>query len=470
MTHLDDALAARSWEAIARIAAAHVSMLADVGVLESGGHASLMSALDGVGRGAAPASRLADLVAAFDERTEGLSPPGIVGAASVGRGAAEVVAAVIRLILRDDLLAVGAGLHRPRSSLLDLAGVHAVTTMPAYSGGDAAQPTTFGHFLGGLIGPLGRAAGQLPRVYAMVDRSPLGAGTLASTAIEIDRERQAELLGFSSLLDNTFDAVAAVDHLVACANLAETVATGIGRFLSELIAWLRIEPGAMLLSGDWTGHEPGLPQLTPATGIIELQEMVADVVVGADAVRRLAADAPYAPITGLADRALGLTSRCLTEVAALAQRTASLLTTGLTINRALLANRAGKGFSTVSDLGDFLTIEEGLEPAAARAIAALTYRRAADEGLEASGITPEMIDGAALMVLGREVGVEFEAISRYLAPRRFIERRTVIGGPAPRALRDYLDRERERLLADERWVAETRQMIDDVFQRLDGPL
>ncbi|MGH2560830.1 MAG: lyase family protein [Thermomicrobiales bacterium] len=468
MTQLDNALAQRSWQAIGRIVTAHVTMLAEVGVLDAEGKASLLAALDGVRRGNPPASRLVDLIAAFDERTEGQSPPGVVGAAAVGRGTAEVVATVVRLILRDDLLALGDEIHRLQLSLIDLAGTHAVTTMPAYSGGVAAQPTTLGHFLGGLIGPLGRASEHLAAVYASVDHSPLGAGALASTVIEIDREQQAELLGFSTLLDNTFDAVVAVDHLAACVDLTSTVATGIGRFLSELIAWLRIEPGAFRLSTGWTGAEPGLPQLTPATGIINLQGLAAGVVADADAVRRLAAGAPYAPITGLADRALALTSRCLTDVGVLAERTGSLLTTGLDVNRALLANRAGKGFSTVSDLGDFLMIEAGLEPAPARAIASLTYRRAVEEGLEASGITPEMIDGAALMVLGREVGVEFEAISRYLAPRRFIERRTVTGGPAPQALRASFDRERGRLAADERWLTETRQRIDEANGRSDN--
>jgi hypothetical protein len=93
-------------------------------------------------------------------------------------------------------------------------------------------------------------------------------------------------------------------------------------------------------------------------------------------------------------------------------------------------------------------IEEQIEPGAAQNIAALTISRAREQGLEASGITAELIDGAALLVIGREIKVEFEAISRYLAPRRFIERRTASGAPAPAMVRAHLDAERARLAQD----------------------
>ena len=108
------------------------------------------------------------------------------------------------------------------------------------------------------------------------------------------------------------------------------------------------------------------------------------------------------------------------------------------INRAWLARNAGQALVTSGDLADFFMAEEALDPAAAREIAALTTGRAQREGLEASAITPAMIDAAALLVIGRELGIEIERLGAYLAPRRFIEKRTVLGGPAAPAVREYL--------------------------------
>jgi hypothetical protein len=70
-----------------------------------------------------------------------------------------------------------------------------------------------------------------------------------------------------------------------------------------------------------------------------------------------------------------------------------------------------------------------------------------------------MIDAAALLVIGRELGIEIERLGAYLAPRRFIEKRTVFGGPAAPAVREYLSLERNRLEADRRWLEEKRRRI-----------
>jgi len=104
------------------------------------------------------------------------------------------------------------------------------------------------------------------------------------------------------------------------------------------------------------------------------------------------------------------------------------------------------------ELAALLIEGEGLDPAAARAVAAAVVRQAMDQGLEASGITPEAIDAAALATIGRELGIEIERLGAYLAPRRFLERRTALGAPSPAATRDWLELERTRTLADERWI------------------
>jgi argininosuccinate lyase len=137
----------------------------------------------------------------------------------------------------------------------------------------------------------------------------------------------------------------------------------------------------------------------------------------------------------------------------------SLIIESIEINRAWLARNAGRSLITAADLADLLMAEEGLDPAAARNIAAQVANRALAEGLEASAITPEMIDAAALLTVSRELGIEIERLGAYLAPRRFIEKRTLLGGPAPTAIRDHLAQERTRLDEDFRWLEAKRRRI-----------
>ena len=458
-----------AWHHIGQIVAAHVVMLRDAAILDDPVAAALLTALDGVARGEPPALDFPTaLVAAFDERLDALTPATAAGAAGVARGRAEVTATAARLALREALLALAGGIDAARGALLDLAGEHAFTLMPAHAGAQPVQPTTLAHFLGGVIAPLGRAGARLQSAYAEVNRSPMGAVALASTGFPIDRERTAALLGFDDLAASTYDAVAAVDHLVVAVEAATGIAAAMRRFAAELLTWLRTEPGSLRLAAAWTaGSDAGLPQWRPPAGLARLVADARRIEGDAETVARLARDAPYGPAGEALDAALGPALAVLAGATDLADRMADLVASGLEINRAYLANRAGRDHTTSSELADFLMVEEGLSPAAARNIAAMTIRKALDQGLEASAITPELIDASALLVIGRELGVEIETIGRYLAPRRFLERRTAPGAPAPAATRAYLDQERSRLVADGRWREEARARLDDASAELE---
>jgi argininosuccinate lyase len=373
---------------------------------------------------------------------------------------------VIRLIVRDRLLAFGEAMATTRRTALDLAAANVTTLMPVFVGGQPAQPSNLGHFLGGAIGPLGRAGARLSAIYTEVNRSPLGAGTLASTGMTIERERAAELLGFDGLVINTFDAVAAVDHLVAVGDLVVSVVGEIDRLLRELSLWQRTEPGSFRLIEDWTTETADLPHLRLPTRLEALRDRIRVVATTAENLRRSAADAPYGPIGWQATALLTSLNTLFDEGITILNETSALFGNGLEVNRAYLANRAGRNHTTSSDLADFLMIEEQLDPGTAQTIAARTIARIVAEGIEVSGITPEIIDGAALMVIGRELKVELETISRYLAPRRFLERRTATGSPSAPATRAYLDQETIRLGQDQRWLTNTRERLDGVERSL----
>lgn len=458
---------ATTWQLISRIVTGHVVMLRDLGVFDDPVLVALLSAMDSVSRGQPPErGSLAAQIVAFDERLDAQTPPGAVGAAAVGRATTEVATTVSRLRLRQGLLSTAISLATLRQGLHDLASAHVTTQMPAYAGSHPVQPTTFGHVLGGIIGPLTRAGITLPPLYLQINRSPMGAGTMVSGAVAVDRERVAGLLGFDALVANTFDAVAAVDHVAAVASWVEGVAAAIRRFLEELLVWIRTEPGSFRLDERWTAYDPGLPGWAPPAGVSHLVQDAHRIAALADQARTVAHASQYAPITD-PDGLTEPLAAALRELTSLLDASRDLVTTGIEVNRAYLANRAGRGHVTSGDLAQLLIDEEGIEPATARVITALTVRRAKEEGLEASGISSDMIDAAALMHLGRDLGIEFEVISRYLAPRRFLDRRQTTGGPTAAATRAYLEAAQQDLATAQRWQAEVEGRLSNAATELD---
>ncbi|MGC4191820.1 MAG: lyase family protein, partial [Thermomicrobiales bacterium] len=435
----------------ATVLAAHLVMLQEQGVIDGHGFDALARGLDGAsaalaGASSLPVRRLLDeLVSRIDAQT----PPELSGAVSLGLAREEWIATVVRMAWRDMLdAAIDAGLGL-RAGLIDLAEAHVVTIMPAFAGNRAMQPTNLGHLLGGVIVPLRSASRRLGAAREAIDRSPLGAGILAGEILALDRERQADLLGFASPVGNTLDAVMAVEDLVEAAEAVAASVAPVRRFLRELGAWMRSDPDSFLLTDAWQVQAEISNPLVDVPEPIDLlmQRMAAIEDRCRTLVVRLR-EAAYGPVGNLADTLLDAAFSLRADVPSALADARSLLTEGITINRAYLGNRAGRSYTTGGDLAAFLMAEEGLPPSAARAIAAMVLRQLWDRKLEVSGIQQDMIDSAAMLTIGREIKVEMETLGRYLAPRRFLERRAVLGSPASASTREWLASERGDLDAD----------------------
>jgi argininosuccinate lyase len=457
------------WEAIGEALSAHIVMLRDSAIIDDASAAALLGAVANVRQGAPPEvdGSLA-LVAAFDERFDSLSAAGIAGGARIGRTSHDLAATAQWLVLRERALTLSAALDQTRAALIDLAEQHVFTLMNAWAGNTPVQPTNLAHFLTGTIAPLGRAARRLRVTVDTFDQSPMGAASLAGPGLPIDREETADLLGSAGPVESTYDALSAIDHYVALGDDARLAVAPLRRLASELLVWARTDAQAFRLAEDVLAPaDLTLPTFRPPRALERLASDARQVESGADIVARLALDLPYGPLGELGDEVVTRTVETLAGAARVAEAFLALVGASLEINRAWLARNAGRDLVTTGDLALFLMAEEGLDPASAQQIAAMTASRARQEGLEASAIGPAMIDAAALLVIGRELGVEVERLGAYLAPRRFVEKRTILGGPAAPAVREFLERERERLHADRRWLEARRHRLAQARETLE---
>jgi argininosuccinate lyase len=442
----------------ALLVTAHVAMLGKQGLIDDAAVHVLASVVDRTAVGEIEPGDLVGGLLELDARVDAQSPAGFAGATQVGRGINELIAAIARVRLREDLLDLADQVGQLREDLIDLAIQHVVTVMPVYQQGVAAQPTTLAHLLGVLIGPYGRSDAAIRQTYALVNQSPLGAGALVSTGLPIDRSDAAANAGFDGVIENTFDAVAAVDHFTAISSTLRAVLAPIRRFMSEMVTLFRTDPSSLLLHDASPRYRSELPQHAVIPAFDDLDRLVLDLEAVLDTVDRWLDRAPLEPMAEIS-RLLDRLELAFDTTKKLIDRFRSFLNREIAFNRAYLANRANRNHTTVGELADYLMLEEQIPPAQARAMTARVMAQLDDEGLDTSGITSAMIDTAGMLVLGRELGIEFESLSKYLAPRRFIERRGGFGGPAPSATREWLTREQATLVSDRAWTAERRASL-----------
>ncbi|WLI72015.1 argininosuccinate lyase [Halomonas alkalicola] len=147
------------------------------------------------------------------------------------------VATDIRLFLRDEIDRVAAELARLRRGLIELADREADTIMPGFTHLQTAQPVTFGHHLLAWHEMLARDHERLLDCRRRLNVMPLGAAALAGTTYPIDRHVTAELLGFARPAENSLDAVSDRDFAIEFTAFASLLLMHLSRMSEELVLW-----------------------------------------------------------------------------------------------------------------------------------------------------------------------------------------------------------------------------------------
>ncbi len=154
-----------------------------------------------------------------------------------GRSRNDQVATDIRLYLRDEIDAIQVELTRLQTALIDLAEREADAIMPGFTHLQVAQPVTFGHHMLAWLEMLLRDGQRLADCRKRMNIMPLGSAALAGTSYPIDREFTAKLLGFEGVTENSLDAVSDRDFAIEFCAAASLLMTHLSRFSEELILW-----------------------------------------------------------------------------------------------------------------------------------------------------------------------------------------------------------------------------------------
>ena len=348
-----------------------------------------------------------------------------------GRSRNDQVATDVRLWLRatvDDALA---GIRKLQESILDLAEIHADTVMPGFTHLQVAQPVTFGHHLMAYFEMLQRDAGRLADCRKRLNRLPLGAAALAGTSYPIDREMVARELGFDGVCENSLDAVSDRDFAIEFTAAAALVMTHLSRFSEELILWSSPRFGFVDIADRFCTGSSIMPQ-KKNPDVPELVRGKTGRVNGhLVALLTLMKAQPLAYNKDNQEDKEGLFDTADTLLVTL-EIYADMLR-GVKVDKAAMRQAASEGFSTATDLADYL-VKRGLPFRDAHEAVARAVRLAVDKGCDLADLSLAELQGFSALVA--------EDVFAVLTLEGSLASRNHIGGTAPARVRQAIARAR----------------------------
>jgi argininosuccinate lyase len=344
------------------------------------------------------------------------------------------VATDIRLWLRGTIDEIVAALEALQRALLATASQHTDTIMPGFTHLQVAQPVTFGHHLLAYVEMFARDAERILDCRRRVNRLPLGAAALAGTSYPIDREHVARTLGFEGLCENSLDAVSDRDFAIEFCAAAALVMTHVSRLSEELVLWMSPRVGFIDLADRFcTGSSimpqkknPDVPELARGkTGRVN-GHLVAllTLMKGQPLAYNKDNQEDKEPLFDTADTVLE-TLRIFAD-----------MTGGISVRAERMRQAAAEGFSTATDLADYL-VRKGLPFRDAHEAVARAVRMASDRGVDLADLSIEEL---------REFSPLVEAdVADSLTLEGSVASRNHRGGTAPEQVRAAIARHRERL-------------------------
>jgi len=341
---------------------AHAAMLAATGILtnkdaEAIGE-GLLTVLSEIETGGFPFSvALEDIHMNVEARLkEIIGEP--AGRLHTARSRNDQVAVDFRLWVRDQCDAAIAGLEALMRAFVAQAEAGADWVMPGFTHLQTAQPVTWGHHMMAYVEMLARDRGRFMDARARMNECPLGAAALAGTSFPIDRHMTAKALGFDRPTANSLDSVSDRDFALEFLAASSICAMHLSRFAEELVIWSSAQFRFVRLSDRWTTGSSIMPQKKNPDAAELLRAKLGRILGATVALFTVMKGLALTYSKDMQEDKEQVFDAADTLMLALAAMTG--MVGDMTANRDVLAAAAASGFSTATDLADWLVRELGL--------------------------------------------------------------------------------------------------------------
>jgi argininosuccinate lyase len=357
------------------------------------------------------------------------------GRLHTGRSRNDQVATDFKLWVRDQFDAAEGALLALIRALLAQAQDGADWVMPGFTHLQIAQPVTWGHHMMAYVEMFGRDLGRMRDARARMNESPLGAAALAGTSFPIDRAMTAKALGFDRPAANSLDAVSDRDFALEYLAAASICAMHLSRFAEELVIWSSAQFRFVTLSDRFSTGSSIMPQKKNPDAAELIRAKIGRIFGANVALMMVMKGLPLAYSKDMQEDKEQVFDAADNLMLALAAMEG--MVRDMSANRAQLAAAAGGGFSTATDLADWLVRVLGLPFREAHHITGALVALAERHGCDLPDLTLAQMQTAHAAIT--------QDVFSVLGVENSVNSRMSYGGTAPAQVRAQIARWKEVL-------------------------
>ena len=429
----------RLWRHDIAASKAHAAMLRDQGIIGGEDAASILGGLDQIAtefeRGGVPENvALEDIHMTVEHRLGELIGPA-AGRLHTARSRNDQVATDFRLWVRDACDEASAAIQALQRVLIARSEEHVCTVMPGFTHLQVAQPVTLGHHLLAYYEMLLRDVSRFADGRARMAESPLGSTALAGTGFPLDRDATAKALGFDAPTANSLDSVSDRDFALDYLSAAAQCSLHLSRLAEELILWASAPFGFVKLSDEYSTGSSIMPQKRNPDAA-ELVRGHSGRIVGAlTSLMVTMKGLPLAYSKDMQDdKEPVFEARDLLIVSLRAL--AGMIETVTFVPERMRAV-AAQGYSTATDLADWLVREADVPFREAHHITGRAVKTAEERGCDLADLPIEIL---------REIDARIDdRVFDVLSVEASVNSRTSYGGTAPVRVREQIAKAKEAL-------------------------
>lgn len=343
------------------------------------------------------------------------------GRLHTGRSRNDQVANDFKLWVRDAIDQMDVAMQAMQAALIDQAEAHAASAMPGFTHMQIAQPVTLGHHLLAYVEMLGRDRSRLMDGRKRMNECVLGAAALAGTSFPIDRHMTAKALGFDRPSANSLDSVADRDYVLEYLSALSITSVHLSRLAEEYVLWCSVQFGYARLGDSFSTGSSIMPQKRNPDAAELIRAKSGRVIGSLNALLIVMKGLPMTYGKDMQEDKEPIFDAHDTVMLSLAAMTGMLGDT--TFNKERMAADAGKGFSTATDLADWLVRVLGMPFRDAHHVTGAVVKMAEDKGLGLEDLTLDDLQSIEPRITN--------AVFQVLGVDNSLKSRTSVGGTAP---------------------------------------